>query len=304
MATEKSKWVKCISAGGGIRGVAIQATELVQNNLDRHELSDAAATALGEILIGSLFFASYSSDEDRVNIKVSGSKNLAHAFVDAYPDGTARGYIIERESAAEKRAKRIKRKISIPSNNPATGPWGDGILSVLWLKGRSAPGKEATPFVGTVPLVTGHFSKDLTFYWSQSEQVPSAVGISVKVVNGKVRSAGGFLVQIMGGAKPEEIEKLERAIEGLPSLDEEFQKNPNPMHVLSTLLQDFEFTVLEEKPVRFSCNCSRERVIRALLLLGADELRKMVREDGQVSVTCDFCVAEYCFQESDIEAIL
>jgi molecular chaperone Hsp33 len=285
-ATSTDRWVKCISTQGNIRGVAIQATELVQSMADRHELRGEAIRGLGESVMGALLLASFCKLGQRVNLNIRGSGNYQQALVDAYPEGKVRGYIVERSLRNESDKK--------------IGPWGTGLLSVL----RTRSEEKGRPYIGTVPLLTGHLAKDLTFYWVQSEQIPSAVGLAVNLEKGKVVSAGGFLVQALPGASASEVKMVERHINEIQSLMSSLAQNPAPMHLLTQIFQSTAFIVVEEKPLEFKCNCSWERVQRALILVGSTELKSMLEEDHEALVRCDFCTTEYRVDEPGLERLI
>lgn len=270
-----SKWIKCISSQGNLRGVAIQATELVSELAKLHGVSGEAARGLAEATMGALLIASYCKGGERVNLNIQGSGRIKQALVDAHPDGTLRGYVIEREGELVE--------------YPDAGPWGEGFLSVL----RAKEGSREQPYIGTVPLLTGHLAKDLTFYWVQSEQIPSAVGLAVKMEKGKIAAAGGFLVQVLPGAAPEEVKAVEKHIAEIQSLAEAVADHQDPTYLLSQIFQSSAFILIEEKPLEFRCNCSWERVQRALALVGVEELNAMLAEDKSAQVRCDFCTKEY-----------
>lgn len=286
-SSRQSRWIKCISTKGNIRGVAIEATELVQGMIDRHQLTGFGAKALGEATIAALTIASYCKGSERVNINIQGTGPISQALVDAHPDGTVRGYTVVRESGGV-----------VPPNY---GPWGDGFLSVLRTKEENEQ-----PFIGTVPLLTGHLAKDMTFYWMQSEQVPSAVGLAVKLdADGKrVLVAGGFLVQAMPGADDSELKAIELHINEIQSLAENLDHNSDPVALLSQIFQDTAFMLVEEKPLQFRCNCSWERVNRALVLVGPQELQSMLTEDGAAVIRCDFCTTEYRVEKDALQKLI
>jgi molecular chaperone Hsp33 len=299
MVTQSStdRWMKCISTQGNIRGVAIQATELVQEMADRHQLKGRAIQGLGEAVMSALLVASYCRVGQRVNLNVQGSGAFKQALVDAYPDGTVRGYLIERSEAS-----------SPPSAAHAqeeTGPWGEGYLSVLRTRETEPGGRpEVKPYIGTVPLLTGHLAKDLSFYWVQSEQIPSAVGLAVNLEGDRVLSAGGFLVQALPGASAMEVRALEHHIHEIESLARTVAKDASPIHLLSQIFQSTAFVVVEERSLRFQCNCSWERVQRALVLLGVAELEAILKEDQVAVVKCDFCSMDYRLSESELRALI
>ena len=281
-----NRWVKCLSSHGNIRGVAIQARELVQSMADLHEIRGVPAVCLGEAVIGALLIASNSKGEERVNLNIQSTGPVRQALVDAYPDGRVRGYVISSEIAP------ISKH----------GMWGDGLLSVLRTKTERI---NQPPYIGTVPLVTGKLGKDLTYYWSQSEQIPSAVGLSVTIdQDGRIAGAGGFLVQALPGATQEEIRLIEEQIHGMESLAGELNDDADPVKLMSTIFQNSTFVVLEKRELAFECQCSWERVSRALALVRADELQRMLTEDGKASVRCDFCNHNYMVTGSQLEEMI
>jgi molecular chaperone Hsp33 len=284
-----SQWIKCIATHGNIRGVALEATELVQQIVDLHQVNGDVAQALGESVIGALMMASYCKAGERVNLNIRGSAFIQQALVDAHPDGTVRGYVVEREF-----------KPGQMDTTENFGPWGDGLLSVL----RTKTGERERPYIGTVPLVTGYLAKDLTFYWLQSEQIPSAVGIAVNVDGDKVIAAGGFLVQAMPGATAEELQEIESHIIEIQSLAARLKTDSDPVRLLSQIFQSTAFILLEEKVLRFECNCSQARVERALALVGVAELRDMLEKQQGASVRCDFCTKQYVFDEERLTKLI
>ena len=293
MEVSTDRWMKCISTQGNIRGVAIQATELVQMMVDRHQLKGQAIQGLGEAVMSALLLASYCKTGQRVNLNIQGSGIHKQALVDAHPDGTVRGYIIEQDEAQVQPLG--------PEEGRDIGPWGEGYLSVLRTRDGDDGGK---PYIGTVPLLTGHLAKDLSFYWVQSEQIPSAVGLAVNLDGDRVSSAGGFLVQALPGANAAEVRILEHHISEIQSLAQSIATNSSPIHLLSQIFQSTAFVVVEEKPLRFQCNCSWERVQRALVLVGVKELEAILEEDKSAIVKCDFCSTEYRMGEDELRGLI
>jgi molecular chaperone Hsp33 len=282
-----SRWTKCIAAQGGIRGVALQATDLVREVSLLHGLKGQPAQHLGEAVMGAILIASYCKAGERINLNIQSTGTVRQALVDAHPDGTVRGYVIPSES--------------LPEDGGERGPWGEGLLSVLRTKGA----EKEQPYIGTVPLVTGHLAKDLTFYWMQSEQIPSAVGLAVLTSpSGDIEAAGGFLVQILPGAAPAEVRAIEQHIQEIQSLATEVARKQEPVYLLSQIFQSTAFVLVEEKPLELRCTCSWERVRRALTLVGAAELRAMLSEDREASVRCDFCTKEYKVDAAGLEKLI
>lgn len=286
MTQSSDRWVKCISTHGNIRGVAMLARNLVQIQATQHELKGDAICRLGESLMAGLLVSSYCKRGEKININIQGSGKYKQALVDAYPDATVRGYLIERESPEE-----------LEENQ---GPWGSGTLSVLRTKDQEGQ----TPYIGTVPLLTGHLAKDLSFYWVQSEQIPTAVGLAVQAHDQQVRAAGAFLIQAMPGASPEEVRAIEEHILELESFTNKLLEIESPVQLLSHIFQNTAFMVVEERPLEFKCTCSWERVRRALSLIGSEELNAMLIDDKVSVVKCDFCSHEYVVEKPAIQELL
>lgn len=282
MSDLRDQWVKCLVTGSPIRAVGVQATGLVQEINRRHRYEGEEGKLIGEAVLGALLIASYGKQEEHVNLAVRGSGLFRQVFVDASSDGFVRGYGSRRE-APEK-------------SDPTRGPWGDGLLSVL----RAKPIPERQPYTGSVPLVTGHLAKDLTFYWMQSEQIPSAVGITVRMKGKEVDLAYGFLVQALSGSTDADISMVEKSLVELPRFMENLAADSGAIQVLSRIFSETPFSVLEEAPLAHRCSCSMDRVHGALGLLGRQELETMVSEGQPAIVRCDFCGNEYAVTSEEI----
>jgi molecular chaperone Hsp33 len=299
----KDRWIKCISKSGTLRGVAIRATDLVCDLSKRQKLNPSGNQALGEALLGGLLIGSFCKPGEHINLNIRGEGFCKQALVDAYPDGTVRGYVIERDLTKDVKKPEViaSQTFSTPAGEfvldfsldedlSAIGPWGTGMLSVLRTKGT----EKKQPYIGTVPMITGHLAKDLTFYWLQSEQIPSAVGIIVNQdPSGQVLSAGGFMLQAMPGAAPEEIKEIEAQVKTLKDLAQEIALDRDPIHLISKFFQNMPFMILEEKDLSWKCQCSMEKVEKALALIGVQELEDMLAKEGEAVIQCEFCSTEY-----------
>ncbi len=279
-----------MTADGTIRGVVINITEIVKYMVSAHKLDTLAAKALGEAAVGGMLLASAGKPGERINLNIQGNARVKQALVDSTPEGAIRGYVILRSDSGP-----------VPDFGLVQGPWGEGVLSVL----RSKDLERQQPYIGTVPLMTGHLAKDLTFYWAQSEQVPSACGISVRVSEeGEVMVAGGFLIQAMPGAQPKDIKKVEARVQSLVGLDDKLAVGASPVALLAELFDGSPFVILEERPLRFECSCSAERVERALVLVGEQELQSMHDADHGAVIRCDFCASEYRMDEAQLDRLI
>jgi molecular chaperone Hsp33 len=282
----QDKWVKCISSTGTIRAVAITATDVARFAAQRHGTSEIATIALSEALVAGLILASYSKGEEKINLNIQGSGWAKHAIIDANAEAEVRGYLHERPQNEFNLAKNV-------------GPWGIGLLSVLRTKHE-----EAQPYIGTVPLLTGRLAKDLTFYWHQSEQVQSAVGIDVFWEDGKVVLAEGFLIQALPGASTQDIQFIEDHLKKLHQFGSDASLRSSPVNLLAYLMANQGFNVLEEKSITFKCTCSMDRVKRSLLLVGPQELQSMIDDRKDVDISCDFCSEKYTFNTEMLRSLL
>jgi molecular chaperone Hsp33 len=265
--------------------VALDISALTKEHAQRLGLRGEAAIGLGEVLAAGLLVSSFCKGEERVNINIQGSGVFRQGLVDAYPNGNVRGYVLERDPE-----DRIIRE----------GPWGDGLLSVL----RSKPG-ESQPFIGTVPLVTGHLAKDLSFYWLQSEQIPSAVGLVSNLnLEGELSFVGGFLIQAMPGASDEETQVFQARVRDLVQISLMMEQDRDLTRLLSRIFGDTPFHLLGRQEIRFQCTCSWERVEKALVLTGTQELQAMLEEDGGASITCDFCHKVYQADRENLKELI
>jgi molecular chaperone Hsp33 len=283
---KSDKWVKCISGSGTIRAVAITATEVSSLLSGRHALTPAGSKALAESIIAGLILSSYCKSGEKINLNIQGSGWCTQSMIDANADAEIRGYVLERSPADIKLARSI-------------GPWGIGLLSVLRTKFD-----EAKPYIGTVPLLTGHLAKDLTFYWLQSEQVNTAVGIEVFMENDKIVLAEGFLIQAMPGASDDDIQFIEDHLKKLHQFDSQASLRSTPTLLLSYLLENQSFSVVEEKSLTFKCGCSLDRVKRSIKLVGDEEIHSMIAENKNVEIDCDFCSEHYLLTPSILESLL
>ncbi len=282
------KWVKCISASGTIRAIAVQATDICKFLTQKHSIeTPTGRIALSESMIAALILSSYCKSGEKVNLNIKGSGWCHQAIIDANADAEIRGYIVERPQNEIHLGKGI-------------GPWGIGLLSVLRTKLD-----QNQPYIGTVPMVTGRIAKDLTFYWLQSEQVHSAVGIDVFWdEQNNITLAEGFLIQALPGASEQDIQFIEDHLKKMNQFSELAYERSSPINLISFLLDNQSFSILEEKPLTVKCECSEERVKRSLTLIGVDELKDMLDEGKDVEVLCDFCSSQYLFSPEKIEDII
>ena len=161
------------------------------------------------------------------------------------------------------------------------------------------------PYIGKVPLVSGEIGDDLTSYFAISEQTPSCVGVGVLVdVDLSVKCSGGFIVQVMPEATDADIDKLEQNISQIKSVTSLMNEGNTPEEILGLILDGFDYTITEKTDVAYKCDCSAERVERAIISLGKKEIRKIIEEDGSAQLTCHFCDKVYDFDKDKLTELL
>ena len=288
-------WVKIIASGLNLKASALTARDAVQEAQDRHRLSGRETIALGEAILAAALLASRRKPKERVSLSLKGDGFLKQSIVDSTPEGAVRGFVIVRESHRTPLPdeEKLNREFGI-------GPWGEGFISVATLLQN-----QKEPYIGNCQLATGHLAKDLTFYLSQSEQIPAAVGLAVNLdEQGKVSSAGGFLIEVMPGANEQDLKMIENNLKGMHGLTNQIAGNSDPTFLLSSIFTDLAFSILDKKNIYFGCHCSKERIKRALRLLDSHEIQDMIEKDKGAQVRCDYCNTEYKLSIEDLENLL
>jgi molecular chaperone Hsp33 len=229
-------------------------------------------------------------DEERLSIELVGDGPLRRVMVSTTGNGQVRGYV-------------SRPATHLPSKNgklDVAGAMGDGLLCVM----RSQPWNKE-PYRSVMKLVSGEIAQDITLYLLTSEQMPSATALGVFVNgDGTVGAAGGFLVQILSGAADDLAALIEKNVAALPHVTSLIRSGDGPREILSAVLAGLDVRWIADEPVSFACPCSRERVLGALLLLGAAEIEDMIREDGQAEVRCEFCAARYRVDRDELGMLI
>ncbi len=275
--------------GGGIRVFATRTTRLVSELQRRHGTYPTATAALGRAATAGAMMGAMLKDNGRLTIQVKGDGPLGQIVIDANARGEVRGYVDHPH-------------VHLPSNRygklDVAGAVGtSGYLNVIKDMGLKEP------YRGSVPIVSGELGEDFTYYFAESEQTPSAVGLGVLVdTDNSVLHAGGLIVQVMPGLSEFEVARLEKAVAALPHITALLDQGETPEGILRFLVGD-ELTIYERTEPVFRCQCSRERVERTLITLGAEELRAMIDEDGKADVVCHFCNETYSFTGEELEEL-
>ena len=283
--------IRATAANGSIRAFAATTGNLVQYARQIHHTSPVASAALGRMLTAAAMMGSMlKGDKDLVTLQIRSLGPLKGIVVSADAQARVKGYVFQ-------------PNVDIPSKYPGKldvgGAVGEGYLSVI----RDIGMKE--PYAGRIQLVSGEIAEDLTYYFAQSDQTPSAVGLGVLVdTDTSIRCAGGFIIQLMPDATEDTISKLETKLNQIPYVTDLLDMGKSPEEILEMILGDMELKIIDKMPTEFYCNCSKERVEKALISIGKEELEKIIAEDKQANLHCHFCGKEYDFTEEELKALL
>jgi molecular chaperone Hsp33 len=284
--------IRMIAKDAPIKAMAISATELTERARTIHQTWPVATAALGRTLMATSMIGNMlKQKEGSVTIRVNGGGPLGTILVVSDSDGNVRGYV--QESCVEVPSK-VPRKLDVGA---AVGQQGSlTVIKDLCLK---------EPYVGTVPLISGEIAEDITAYFVESEQIPTACALGVLVDrDGSVLTAGGYFIQLLPGADEEVIKAIEEGIAALGAVTPALQSGMTPEAILRKVLERFDLELLETNPVEYRCYCDRERMKTALISIGKEELATMLREDGKAELTCQFCDAVQVFDKEDLEQLL
>jgi len=280
--------LKSVCYDGQIRAYAVCATETVGEAQKRHDTWSASSAALGRTMIGALLLGATMKGQDKMTVKVEGDGPAGTIIVDSNGAGETKGYI-------------SNPKVHLPPNEAGKidvrGAVGtEGTLTVIKDMGM----KET--FSGQVPLVSGELGEDFTYYMANSEQVPSAIGLSVLVdTDNSIKAAGGFMIQVMPGATDATLDAIEKNIAEIPLVSKLMDEGESPEEILFRLLGGEEnVKILEKMPVTFKCDCSKERFANAIITLGPTEIQDMIDEDHGAEANCHFCGNSFHYFEEDL----
>ena len=282
--------VRATAAGGQIRAFAATTRATVEYARKAHNTSPVATAALGRLLTGGLMMGvMMKGDNDILTLQIQGSGPIHGITVTADSHGHVKGYVGNPEVLIH---ANDKGKLDV------AGAIGPGFLNVIMDMGLKEP------YNGQVMLQTSEIAEDLTYYFATSQQVPSAVGLGVLMEHDNtVKQAGGFIVQLMPFAEEKTIAQLEKNIAKVNSVTELLEQGYTPETMLAYLLEDMEMTINDTIEASFACNCSKERVSRALISVGKKELKNMIDDGKPVELNCHFCNTNYTFSVEEIKEL-
>lgn len=284
--------IKGLAYEGQFRVYALDATEAVAEAQRRHDTWSASSAALGRTMVGSLLVATTGLKGDqKMTVIINGNGLGGRIIADANGSGNVKAYI-------------QNPHVSLPLNE-------NGKLDV-----RAVVGTEGTmtvikdlglkePFSGQVPIVSGELGEDFTYYMANSEQIPSAVGLSVLVdTDDSIKVAGGFMIQVMPDASDQAIASIEKNLADLPLVSRLMEKGAKPEDILHRIVGEENVHFIEKMPVQFKCDCSHERFKNGLAAIGKEELQVIIEEDHGAEVVCQFCETKYNYSEEELTELL
>lgn len=283
--------VRATAADSQIRAFAAVTRDMVETARGFHNTSPVATAALGRLLTaGAMMGAMMKGEDDLLTLQVRGSGPIGGITVTADSAANVKGYVQNPEVLLHANEK---GKLDVG------GAVGTGILSVV----RDMGLKE--PYIGQCELQTGEIGDDLTYYFAVSEQIPSSVGLGVLMEKeNTVRQAGGFIIQLMPFTPEDVIARLEEKLAGVSSVTAMLDQGMTPEQILEELLGEFGLEINDTMPARYRCDCSRERIERALISIGKKDLQEMIDAGEPIEVACHFCDKKYQVTPEELQELL
>ena len=291
MSQDRDYIVRATAAEGSIRAFAITSRHLVEVARVDHDTSPVITAALGRLLSGAAMMGTM----------MKGEKDLLTIQIQC--GGPAKGFTVTADANGHVKGFPNVPDVELPLNAQGKldvgGALGLGVMSVIKDMGLKEP------YVGQIALQTGEIAEDLTYYFATSEQVPSAVGLGVLVnPDRSVRQAGGFIIQLMPGASDAVISALEEKIKEIHSITTLLDVGNTPETILQYILGDLGLEINEKLPAKFTCNCNKSRIEKALISVGKKDIQEMIDDGKPIEVNCHFCNTNYVFSVEDLKEIL
>lgn len=284
--------VRAITKDGFVKAAAVTTRELTERARNIHKTLPVGTAALGRTLAAaSMMGNALKAEGASLTLQIKGGGPLGTVLAVSDTEGNVRGYV---QNPHVDLPLRADGKLDVGA---AVGT--DGALTVI----KDLDMKE--PYIGSVQLLGGEIAEDLAAYFVESEQIPTACALGVLVDRDQsVRAAGGYIIQLLPGADEDTIARVEGGVLAAGPVTALLERNPSPEALLRAVLSDFEVELLETVPVSYKCYCTRDRVERALISMGVDELQSLLEEQGGCELTCQFCDRVYRFFREDLEALL
>lgn len=285
------KIIRAIDEWGAVRVTFADTTDIVSEAQKIHNTTPVATAALGRVLsMAAIMGCQLKEAQNSVTLMVKGDGPLGTILTVADGNGAVKGYV---QNPAVDLPKKPNGKLDV------SGAVGKGMLSVskdLGLK---------EPYVGQIPLVTSEIAEDFTYYFAKSEQTPTAVGLGVLVDRDySAKCAGGFMIQMMPAAMEEDVERVEKNVAALSSVTEMMDSGMSAEAIVRKIMDGFTVQFLDGAEYEYRCDCSMDKIKRALISLGREELKDIIETDGKAELTCQFCPKVYSLNRAELENLL
>jgi molecular chaperone Hsp33 len=285
------KLLRATTKNGEIRAFAVNTKELVNVARSYHQTTPVASAALGRLLTAGVMMGSMlKGEQELLTLNIKGDGPIGGVLVTANGAGQVKGYVNN---------PLVDLPLKVNGKLDVSGAIGVGNLTVIKDLGMKEP------YVGQVELVSGEIAEDITYYYASSEQTPSVVALGVLVdTDYSIKQSGGFIIQLLPQAKEETIVQLEKNIQELPSITQMFESGLDEEAILKKVLEGFEVLVHNISSPEYYCNCSRERVEKALITIGKEELDAMIQDGEPIEMNCHFCDKKYIFEMEDLKKLI
>lgn len=283
--------IRATAANSQVRAFACTSKNLVEYARSIHNTSPVVTAALGRLLTaGAMMGSMTKGDKDLLILKING-------------DGPMQGLLVTADAKANVKGYAFQPDVMLPPSPlgklDVGRAVGKGLLTVIKDMGLKEP------YTGQTELVSGEIAEDITYYYATSEQVPSSVALGVLMNrDNTVKVAGGFIIQLLPFAEEEVIAKLEEKISNLKSITTMLDQDMTPEMILEELLGDMGLEILDRIPTQFDCNCSKERVEKAIISIGEKDLQEMIDDNEPIEVNCHFCNKHYMFSVDDLKEFI
>lgn len=284
--------VRAITGDGFVKAVAVTGRDLVERARTIHTTLPVATAALGRTLLGASMMGDMLKEQDgALTLQIKGGGPLGTILAVSDCDGNVRGYV---QNPHVELMEKEPGKLDVGAAVGETGTLT--VIKDIGLK---------EPYVGSIGMFTGEIADDLAMYFVESEQIPTVCALGVLMgTDQSVTSAGGYIIQLLPGTTEDIITKIEEGVRKVGAVSRALEGGMDAEQLLKAVLSEFEVTILEKHPVEYRCYCSRDRVTRALVSMGRDELADLIQEQGKADLTCQFCDQVYHFSKEELEALL
>ncbi|MBQ7289220.1 MAG: Hsp33 family molecular chaperone HslO [Clostridia bacterium] len=286
------KLIRCITSDGAIMATAVDTTDIVAQAEQYHKTSAVVTAALGRLLTAASMMGNMLKGKDNsLTLRIKGDGPVGAIVAASDANGDVRGYA-------------VNPVVELPLNDKGkldvSGCIGkNGTLFVVKDLGLKEP------YNGFVPLVSGEIAEDITAYYAESEQIPTVCALGVLVnPNLTVKQAGGFIIQLLPGADDTVIDKLEASIKEMDAVTRLMDNGMSHKEILLTALKGFDVEIVYEQDIAYKCSCNRQRVEKAIVSLGKEELQNMANEEESIEVCCHFCDKKYIFTRTELQELL